>query len=388
MSLPRSDALLLVSITAGKAATLLLVFLAYHLLPFWTANYEVNFVDPRMRSVSLASAFSTWDAQHYLYLSETGYHPGEMSDAFFPLFPALIHLATPIFHSSLVAGLVLANVASLTGLYLLFKLVLQLHGPLAARDTLLLYLAFPTAFFFSLIYTESLFLLLTASFFYLLFRRRLGWAAVPAALLPLARPEGALIIVPFAVFYAVEVLGLGRRRLAEALVRVRLGQVALVLTPLAGVAAYLTVMWIATGNPLEILQAMQFYVSAHSLTRILHPLDWARTLAEWPLALHGFTNSIIDRAIFLAFLLLLVPMFRRLHPALAFYALAVGSLNVLSGTFMSYSRYVLLAFPIFITAALLLQQPRVRIFRLPLAYAMVLVQGLFLTMHALSYWVA
>ena len=383
-----TDLPLLASIAIGKLSVLLLIFLAYNLLPFFQANFEVNFVDPLHPDVTLASAFSTWDAQHYLYLSENGYHAGQLSDAFFPLFPLLIHLATPLFHSSLIAALVVSNVASLAGLYVLFKLVAELYGRAVARGTLLLYLAFPTAFFFSLIYTESLFLLLTASFFYLLFTRRFAGAALPAALLPLARPEGALIILPFAVYYALEVLGIGRRPLAAALSRVRTAELASVLSPLLGAAAYLAFMRAATGNAFEMFETMKSYVSAHSITYILHPLQLAHALGQWPLAIHGFTNSAIDRALFLVFLLLLVPMFRRVHPALAVFALAVGVLNVVSGTFMSYSRYLLLAFPLFIAAATLLQQPNRRFLRLPLAYCMVMVQGLLLVIHALSYWVA
>jgi len=397
-----TDLSLLATIAIGKLSVLLLVFLAYNLLPFFQANFEINFVDPLHPGVTLASAFSTWDAQHYLYLSENGYHAGQVSDAFFPLFPLLIHLATPLFHNSLIAGLAVSNVASLIGLYVLFKLVAELYGRATARSTLLLYLAFPTAFFFSLIYTESLFLLLVATFFYLLFTRRLAWAALPAALLPLARPEGVLIMLPFALYYAVEVLGLGRRAAerplnslvaadgfpAALLARVRVVELAPVFSPLLGAAAYLLFMRAATGNAFEMFQAMKSYVSAHSITYVLHPLQLAHALAEWPLAIHGFTNSAIDRALFLVFLLLLVPMFRRVHPALAVFALAVGILNVASGTFMSYSRYLLLAFPIFIAAAMLLQRPNLRVLRLPLAYCMVMVQGLFLVMHALSYWVA
>jgi len=376
------------AILLGKLAVLLVVFLAYELLPFSTPNFEINFVDPARRVVSLATAFSTWDAQHYLYLSESGYHAGQMSNAFFPLLPLLIHLTAPIFHSTLVAGLVVSNVASLLGVYFLYRLVSELHGRGAADSTLLLYLAFPTAFFFSLIYTESLFLLLAASFFYLLFRRGLAWAALPAAVLPLARPEGVLIIIPFAVHYAFEVLGLGRRPLAAALARFEASQAALVLSPLLGAAAYLAYMRAATGNAFEMFEAMKNYVSAHSLTYVLHPADLARALGEWPLALHGFTNSAIDRALFLVFLLLLPPMFRRVHPALAVFGVGVGLLNVLSGTFMSYSRYLLLAFPVFITAGLLLQGSRLRRLTVPLVCSLALIQGLFLVMYALSYWVA
>lgn len=383
-----ADIGVLVSIVLAKCSVLLLVFMAYHLLPFFRTNFEVNFVDPLHPEISLATAFSTWDAQHYLYLSEAGYRAGEISDAFFPLFPLLIHVATPLFRSSLLAGLVVSNLASLAGLYLLFKLVGQLYGRSTARTTLLLYLAFPTAFFLCMIYTESVFLLLAVGFFYLLFTGHLAWAALPAVLLPLSRPEGVLIILPFAVYYGVEHLGIGKRPFAAALSRVRTVHVAAVLSPVLGGIAYLVFMRLATGNAFEMLQAMKGYVSAHSLTYVLHPLQLAQALAQWPLALHGFTNSIIDRALFLVFLLLIVPTFRRLHPALAAFALAVGILNVLSGTFMSYSRYLLLAFPVFITAALLLDRPNLRFVRLPLAYCMILVQGLFVVMYALNYWVA
>src|SRR5579862_4410 len=179
------------SCLTAKLAVLLVIFLAYQLLPFWTDNFNVNVPDPAWVDSGLARAYSTWDAQHYLELSETGYHAGQMTNAFFPLFPLLIHLATFVFRNSLVAALVIANLCSLAGFYLLFIFVEERFGRGAAGDTILLYLAFPTAFFFSLPYSESLFLLLITAFFLLLFRDRPGWAAIPAILLPLSRPEGA-----------------------------------------------------------------------------------------------------------------------------------------------------------------------------------------------------
>jgi len=367
---------LLLAVLCGKLTVLLVVFMAYTLLPFYTDEFKVNFVDPAVLRDGLARAFSTWDAQHYLYLSESGYHAGQMSDAFFPLFPLLIHITTPIFGSSLAAGLVMANLASMAGIYFLFQLVTALQGRAVARGTILLYLAFPTAFFFSLVYSESLFLLLIVLFFYLLLvKRRMDWAALPAAILPLARPEGVLVLLPFAAYWWVE-----RRRLSR--------EALFVLSPLLGAAAYLAYMRAATGNPLEMFRAMRAYVSDHSITYLFHPATLVRLLFEQPLALHGFTNSIIDRVVFLLFLLMLALMFRRIHPSLTVYAAAVGLLNVVSGTFMSYSRYVLLAFPAFVVLALVLRGRRVRWLTLPLAGSWAILQGLLLAMHALSYWVA
>jgi hypothetical protein len=379
--LTRLDWRLVATIAAVKLAVLLLIFLAYSLLPFWTENFEVNVPDPAYLNSGLARAYSTWDAQHYLYLSENGYRAGQMENAFFPLFPLLIRLATYIFHSSLIAALVIANLCSLAGFYLLFTFVEKQYGRDAARLTVLLYLAFPTAFFFDLPYSESLFLLLIAAFFLLLFRGKPGWAAIPAALLPLSRPEGVLVILPFATYYATH------RKMVRNLVPSPYSLLP-PLSPLLGLAAYLAFMRAATGNAFEMFRAMQDYVSAHSLLYLLHPLQLIQHWAEWPLAIHGFTNSIIDRAFFLAFLLLIAPMVRRVHPALAVYALAVGLLNVLSGTFMSYTRYILLAFPVFLTLALLLRQRRGLAWQAPLLVCSTLFQGVFLVMHALNYWVA
>ncbi|MBV8085021.1 MAG: hypothetical protein JO247_09420, partial [Chloroflexi bacterium] len=323
-------------IVLAKGAVFLVVFLAFKLMPFFAAQYQLNFVDPTYRDVNLAAALSTWDAQHYLYLSENGYQPGQESNAFFPLLPALIHVAAPLFGSSLVAGLVVCNVASLVGLYLMFAFIRDKWGHSLARETLVLFLALPTAFFFSLVYSESIFLLLSVLFFIQLYRNRLGWAALPAALLPLARPAGALVLLPFAAYYLANQRPLMSRRALW------------LAAPFAGAGVYLLIMWLSTGNPLALVSAESVYVSGYSILNILHPVQLWQQLFHGPLAIHGYTDSMIDRAVFAAFLALLLPLFRRLPLPLALFGLGTGLLSVLSGTFMSYSRYVLAAFPLFL----------------------------------------
>ena len=365
------------AILAAKAAVFLLVFLAFRLLPFFADQYQLNFVDPAYEQSSLAAAFGTWDAQHYLFLAEHGYQPGNESNAFFPLLPALIRAAMPIVGgSSLVAGLVVSNLASLAGLYLLFVFLRDLYGRRTATDTLILFLAMPTAFFFSLVYSEAIFLLLSALFFIFLYRNQYARAALPAALLPLARPAGALVLLPLVAYYlANERPAVSRRAVWLA-------------APIAGCGIYLGVMWLATGNPLEMMQAEKVYVSGYSLLNVLHPDQLWQQLMRGPLAIHGYTDSMIDRAFFAAFLVLLIPMFRRLPLPLALFALGAGVLSVLSGTFMSYPRYLLAAFPLFLAVALLLQHRQVRWLQPPLLFLFTMLQGLFLVMHALSYWVA
>ncbi|MBV8085020.1 MAG: glycosyltransferase family 39 protein [Chloroflexi bacterium] len=375
---PRGDVVqwgqLVAQLLVAKLTVVLVVFLAYKLLPFASDIQAQHFVDPAHDYSPLEVAFSTWDGQHFLFLSEAGYAPNQQSDIQFPLFPALIHLVTPLLGSSVVAGLIVSNVASLIAFVLLFDLVANLYDERTARRTLLLTLAFPTAFFFALVYSESVFLLLVVLFFRFALRGQLGWAAIPAALLPLSRAPGVLIVVPFVACYAADV----RRASPRAL---------LTLSPLLGLAAYFAFMRATTGDALQMVHGAAQNGSGFSMTAWLQPLTLWQQLFGQPLAIHGFTDSLLDRAFFLAFLALLLPLFRRVHVSLALYALAMGLVSVASGSFVSYMRYAAVLFPMFVVVAQLLEGKRAFLWT-PLLYLCAMLQGLFLTMQALNYWVA
>ena len=60
----RGDRILLASIIAGKIAVLLIVFLAYQLIPFSAPNFEVNFVDPAYPGPWCSSSLQTGSKLH------------------------------------------------------------------------------------------------------------------------------------------------------------------------------------------------------------------------------------------------------------------------------------------------------------------------------------
>ena len=60
------------------------------------------------------------------------------------------------------------------------------------------------SFFFSAVYTESLFLALSAGCFYLARRERWVWAGVLGGLAAATRSIGVLLVVPLAVLYLQE----------------------------------------------------------------------------------------------------------------------------------------------------------------------------------------
>jgi hypothetical protein len=157
------------------------------------------------------SPLAKWDAQHYLAIAFDGYveshaglPPANEEPAFFPLYPGVVHLLSGLGASP---GLVLI-VAYLVSLGCFFAALMLLHrltvieiGERYARPALLLLAFFPTALFFGIPYSESLFLLLAVGTF---FAARMGRWPVVGVILALAsatRVPGLLLIVPAALLY-------------------------------------------------------------------------------------------------------------------------------------------------------------------------------------------
>ena len=152
------------------------------------------------------SPLARWDAVHFLRIAGEGYGaaPGDPPAAFFPLYPLLVHLVSGL-GSSRAAVLIASQVVSLAAfagaLYLLHRLVeLELGRPLA-RPVLLLTALFPTAFFFSAPYSESVFLLVSVGAFYAARTGRWAWAGALAAAASATRVQGLALLVPLVVLY-------------------------------------------------------------------------------------------------------------------------------------------------------------------------------------------
>lgn len=160
-------------------------------LSCWTAFdvdkfYAVNARWPREGDPIFASHFATWDAAHYLYLSEVGYQRHVPSCAFYPLWPLLVRWAAPLAGGShLIAGLVLSNLFSLAAWVLLYERVRRRWGKSVASWALVFLISFPGSLFFQFHYTESLFFLLVMLLWWGLEERRWGlaWGGGAAAAL-------------------------------------------------------------------------------------------------------------------------------------------------------------------------------------------------------------
>ena len=142
----------------------------------------------------LAGSVDRFDSFFYLDISVQGYgRPSVGRLAFFPLYPALIHLLSSVTVHPELAGFLISSAALLVALVLLHRLTeLELGRP-AADATVRLVAYAPLAFFFTAIYTEALFLVLTVGSVYAARTGRWRLACGLGALATLTRPPGILI---------------------------------------------------------------------------------------------------------------------------------------------------------------------------------------------------
>lgn len=366
-------------VVAAKACVFLAVFLSFHLLPpiFDTDGYLERFHWPADDPSGVHWMFKTWDSSHYLFLSEQGYTSAGASAAFHPLWPALIRLASPIFGSSLVAALVLANLLSLVGLVVLHRLAAGVADEPAADSALLLALAYPGAFFYCLPYTESLFLLITVGVFALIARGRTGAAAWLSVLAAPARAVGVFLVIPLGWRLVADWRG-GRRPWWHC---------AAAVAPLAGMALTLGTMWVETGDLFAGFHAQARYASQGAIVKLLQPVAFLRSLIDvW--GVHGVLHSGIDRVLFLLMVggVGATARFERRIGPWTLYSAAMVLVPAMTMSFMSFTRYPTVVFPIFIAAGAALSGERFRELRWTVISLLLMIQLFLLIRHVNALW--
>ena len=301
-------------------------------------------------SVKLAETFAAWDSGWYFDIAQRGYYwnpSGQSSLAFFPLYPMLMRaLAWPFGGSDRAlwtAGIVLSCACLLGGLTVLHRLTETTLGDReAARRTVFYVAVFPFAYFFTQVYTESLFLLTSVSAVAAAVASRWGWAGVLGALAALTRPNGVLVALPLLLLALA-----GRPRSAEIVRRAP----AIALVPL-GLAAFCGFAWRLSGDPLAWLHAQArwgYTVGNRPWVELMRLLDGLERhgvygyLFSDPLAPYYLVHGLVA----LAFVALTPAVFTRLGPALGAYV-AVSLYVPLTGNALEgIGRYAATLFPVF-----------------------------------------
>lgn len=233
-----------------------------------------------------------WDTAWYFGIAVQGYkvisnNPNDQQNfVFFPAFPMLMRIggrllggASPAF---VLAGTLLSLTAFFWALIYVFRLARDLLGDEEpARYALWLLATYPFAWFFSAVYSESLFLLGAAGALYHFRQRELLKAGLWGLLVGLTRPNGCFLSIPLAILALTPWLpawlvgGGGPRdagrspRHLGTLVR----QLSAAAMPGVGVLLYSAYIWQLTGDPLA----------------------WAEGHAAWGRQYRGLAVLVTDR---------------------------------------------------------------------------------------------
>ena len=148
---------------------------------------------------ALVAPGARWDAMWFLTIAEDGYDAQRA--AFFPLYPALLAAAQLVTGSALAGGIVISLACLLGGLTVLHRLVALDFGDDVAALCVLLVACFPGALWLSAVYSESLFLLLSAGAVYAARTDRWALAGACGLLAASTRSAGIVLLVPLAVLW-------------------------------------------------------------------------------------------------------------------------------------------------------------------------------------------
>lgn len=206
---------------------------------------------------ALVSPLGRWDSVWFMAIAGDGYG-GDARAAFFPLYPLIVRVAgAPLpfgSESVLIGGAVASTALLFVALVLLHRLVALDHDRAVARNAVLVTALFPMSFFFSAVYSESLFLALSIGAVYAARRERWAWAGALGLLAATTRSAGVLLLVPLAMIYLWDT-----RRPSLSTVRpLRADALWLLLVPL-GLAAYCGLLALGGHDPLAPFDAQEVW---------------------------------------------------------------------------------------------------------------------------------
>ena len=122
--------------------------------------------------------------------------------------------------------------------------------------------------------------------------------------------------------------------------------------PLLGYVAYFSVIYAWTGNALEGFEAQRTYPYSPSIKNMFNVAGFTNAFLNIR-TLDEMMDSALDRGFFLLFLGLL-PAIWKLNKTWFWYTLPTGLVPAMTSYFMSYRRYTMVLFPLFIVLAQLL----------------------------------
>jgi len=310
----------------------------------------------RVSSNELVNLQARWDTDFYHQIATVGYRwdPSvflHQNVVFFPLYPLLMRWGGALLGGHpLLAGTVISLAAFAGAIALLYRMAVLELGEEKAWPVILLVSTYPFALFYSVVYTESLFLFLTVGAFYAMRRRYLLLAALAGFAAGLTRPNGFWLAVPL-LWLATTTPSdgsSGGRRVAAILAA---------LAPLAGVAIFSAYLSARFGDALAWMHGQAAW-GMPLLGRGPAP-DPVRTAEDLRLKASEVIVYAGDIAAFFLAATAILPVARRVGAAYGLWIAINIFPPVAAHLFISLGRFTSVLFPLFFWLALVVPRQRV-----------------------------
>jgi Gpi18-like mannosyltransferase len=307
------------------------------------SSIKIEFLQPFYGN--FLDLFHRYDAPYYIKIAVEGYEfslEKFSSINFFPFYPILIKIFNLLIGNLIggpkIIGYLISNISLVIASIYLYKLIrLDFNEDISMKSVFYM-LIFPTSFYFSIIYTEGLFLLLTISAFY--YARKKQWlvASILGFFISLTRVMGVFIFIPFLIEY----LDLNFNSLKISLKKIKKDILYLLLIP-AGLFSFMLYQYIKFKDPLA------FY-HAKSILKINYS-----SFAETILSVGKY--QLFNRIMFLGFLIFAIIIiiylyFSEVRLSYIIYSFVLLFVYLSTGKIEAMHRYVAVLFPIYIGMAL------------------------------------
>lgn len=319
---------------------------------------------------------ANFDGVHHISIARCGY--GYLQQAFFPFYAKLISFFQHYFFKGfIVSGIFISSVSFLISLILMADLFRKAGEKEETVKKSLLFLAiFPTSFYFTFVYAESLFLMLVLLSFWWAKRKRWLLAGLIAGLASYTRLTG-IFLLPALLYEYYE--GESKRAMKERIVAAKNSLVSkinpryffyflktrayhiknflFILTSSWGLLYYMDFLQRMKGDPFYFIRVQPDFGAQRSIGKVimLYQVFWRYlkmilTVNPKTLIYFNVWLELLLTLLFLYLLLLGWLKFKISHSWMIFATLAYV-LPSLTGTFSSMPRYVLVCFPCFLVLA-------------------------------------
>ncbi len=292
--------------------------------------------------------WTRWDSWEYDEIARVGYwydyqhKPSPYGTvACFPLYPMLIRgVGFLLGGRTVIAGLLIANLAAVAGFILLFQWGLWWGDRRSAWLTVAAAISFPAGLFWSALYPQALFMALSVGALAQMFDRRVAVACLLTALATATRLE-AVALLPVLLLI----------RLSQSGWRPRRADLWFLVAPL-GLLGYMAYLYQRWGDPVLFLKVHTLF--GRGLT---NPL-WTLVL---PLTMEGGVSHMVVIGTYFVLGLVILATCLRLPRPIVVYCWLLFLIPLASGIYVSIYRVHLVNFPIYLAIGGLGLSGRLRI---------------------------